>query len=83
MPIVPTLRRLRQEDREFEASLGYIVRHCLKIEKKKTGRKEGRKKGKEGRREGEGKGREGREASMERRREGREEGREAGKEGRK
>jgi hypothetical protein len=29
-PIVPTIRRLRHEDQEYEASLGYIVNICLK-----------------------------------------------------
>jgi hypothetical protein len=28
-PAFPVLRRLSQEDGEFKASLGYIVRHCL------------------------------------------------------
>jgi hypothetical protein len=32
-PITPALRRLKQEDHEFEVSLGYIVRPCLKISK--------------------------------------------------
>jgi hypothetical protein len=30
MPVIPAPRRLKQEDHEFQASLGYIVRTYLK-----------------------------------------------------
>jgi hypothetical protein len=30
MPVIPTLRRLRREDHEFEVSLSYIVNPYLK-----------------------------------------------------
>jgi hypothetical protein len=30
MSAIPALRRLKQEDHKFEASLGYTVRLCLK-----------------------------------------------------
>jgi hypothetical protein len=33
MPVIPALRRLKQEDCEFKASLSYIVRLCLKKKK--------------------------------------------------
>jgi hypothetical protein len=39
--IISGLGRLRQEDQEFRASLGCIVRPCVK--KKNLGRKEGKK----------------------------------------
>jgi hypothetical protein len=40
MPIIPTLRRLRQKDSAFKSSLDYIARFCLK----KTNIKKGKKK---------------------------------------
>jgi hypothetical protein len=30
MPVIPALRKLRQEDQVFKASLGHTVRPCLK-----------------------------------------------------
>jgi hypothetical protein len=30
MPVIPALRRLRQENLEFEVSMKYMVRPCLK-----------------------------------------------------
>jgi hypothetical protein len=40
MPVIPTLWRLRQEFHKCEASLGYILRSCLK-EKEKEKKKKG------------------------------------------
>jgi hypothetical protein len=34
-PLILVLRRLRQEDHEFKATLGCTARHCLKKKKKK------------------------------------------------
>jgi hypothetical protein len=39
MPVIPALERLRQEDLEFKASLGYIGRPCLKNKKEKIASK--------------------------------------------
>jgi hypothetical protein len=36
MTIIPVLRRQRQEDQGLRASLGYIMRHCLKRTKQIT-----------------------------------------------
>jgi hypothetical protein len=37
--VIPALRRLRQESREFKASLAYVVRLCLiKIKRKREKR---------------------------------------------
>jgi hypothetical protein len=40
MPIIPALRRLRQEHLESHASLGYTVRPSLKKKQKKRKNKE-------------------------------------------
>jgi hypothetical protein len=42
--VIPELRRLRQEDCEYEVSFSYKVRPCLK---KTKGREEGRERGRE------------------------------------
>jgi hypothetical protein len=41
--VIPALGKLRQEDYEFEASLVYIVKLCLKKKKRKKKKKKGRK----------------------------------------
>jgi hypothetical protein len=38
-PVILALRRLWQEDHEFDTSLGHIVRYCFKTKKGKRGRK--------------------------------------------
>jgi hypothetical protein len=35
IPVIPALRRLRQEDYEYEASLNYIAKFCLKKKKER------------------------------------------------
>jgi hypothetical protein len=44
MSVIPTLGRLNQEDCEFEISLIYVVRPCLKRRKKEREREETKKK---------------------------------------
>jgi hypothetical protein len=36
-PVIPALRRQRQEDLKFKVSLDYVERFCLKKEKKGVG----------------------------------------------
>jgi hypothetical protein len=38
--VIPAFGRVRQEDYEFEASVGYIMRPCLKIKKKQKRKNE-------------------------------------------
>jgi hypothetical protein len=90
MLVIPALRRLKQEDHEFEASQSYRARPFVKRWKEgRKGRKEGesergtkrRKEGRGGRtggRERRKEGRGGRKGGRERRKEGREGGREVG-----
>jgi hypothetical protein len=42
--IIPALRKLRQEDREFETSLAFIARSCFKREKERGKEEEEEKK---------------------------------------
>jgi hypothetical protein len=35
MCVIPALRRLSQEDHEYKASLGHMIRNCLKKQKAK------------------------------------------------
>jgi hypothetical protein len=42
VPVIPALRKPRQKDLEFEASLGYRAKLCLKRERERENRKIGR-----------------------------------------
>jgi hypothetical protein len=44
MPVIPSLRRQRQEDHEFEASLGITVGPCLNPSTPKNGKIEAKPK---------------------------------------
>jgi hypothetical protein len=37
-PVIPALGKLRQEDREFEASLGFTVRTCVCVRERERAR---------------------------------------------
>jgi hypothetical protein len=53
IPVIPALRRLRQENYKFKASLCYIERPCLQFrERKREKKKEGEEKGEEEKRRG-------------------------------
>jgi flagellar biosynthesis/type III secretory pathway protein FliH len=75
-PIIPTLRRLRSDDQEFETSLSCTARPCLKKNEKKEGRVGGRERGRE---EGTKEGRKEERRKEGRNKEGREEGRKEGR----
>jgi hypothetical protein len=60
-PVITALRRLRQEDHEFEVSLGYVVKCCVNKKKRKEGerrererrkKERGKERGRLGRKEG-------------------------------
>jgi hypothetical protein len=36
MPVIPALGRLRQEDGKFKDRLGYVVRPCLSVKKRRN-----------------------------------------------
>jgi hypothetical protein len=46
-PVIPALGRKRQEDHEFQASLGYTVRSCVKNSKSRRRRRKRKRKKKE------------------------------------
>jgi hypothetical protein len=73
MYIILALSRLKQEDLNFKASLGYIVRSCLTRKEKGKGRDGGKE------REGKGKKGNGKTGRKEGRKQGRKEGRKEGR----
>jgi regulator of replication initiation timing len=40
--LIPELQRLRLENKEFKASLGYLVKNCFKRRKERKKKKKGR-----------------------------------------